>query len=188
MADELYPLFLKLADRRVLVVGAGAVAERKTDALVLVGAKVVVVGPVATARIERLAEAGTVGLHPRAFVEEDVDGAWLVIAATSEPAVQGAVAAACAARRIFCVAVDDPPHATAYAGAVVRRPPFTIALSSSGEMPALTRLLREVIELALPSDRWVEHARELRRKWRAERTPMGHRFAELVRDLAKRSP
>jgi uroporphyrin-III C-methyltransferase/precorrin-2 dehydrogenase/sirohydrochlorin ferrochelatase len=106
-----------------------------------------------------------------------------VIAATSDAAVQRAVAASCAARRVFCVAVDDPANASAYSGSVVRRAPFTIALSSSGETPGLTRLLREVLESALPPDEWVTRARALRKKWRVERTPMSERFAELVKGL-----
>ena len=187
MADpEIYPLFLQLAGRDVLVVGAGAVAERKIDALLAAGARVRVVAPDATARVQELADAGALVWRKRVFVEGDAEGAWLAIAATSDGAAQGAVAAACTARRIFCIAVDDPPHASAYSGAVVRRPPFTVAISSSGETPALTRLLREIIELALPSEQWVRHARALRRKWLAEQTPMGSRFAELVRELAKK--
>ncbi len=184
---EIYPLFLKLGGRPVLVVGAGAVAERKIEGLLEAGARVLVVAPSATARVEALARDGAIEWQRRAFVEGDLEGRWLVIAATSDADVQGRVGSSCANRRIFCVAVDDPPNASAYAGAVVRRPPFTVALSSSGETPALTRLLREVIELALPSDEWIAHARELRRRWRSEKTPMGARFAELVRELARRS-
>jgi siroheme synthase-like protein len=189
MADAaIYPLFLKLAGRRVLVVGGGAVAERKIESLLEAGAQVRVVAPEATPRVRELSTGGAIERLARPFVDADVDGAWLVIAATSDAGVQELAAASCASRRVFCVAVDDPPNASAYSGAVVRRPPFTIALSSSGETPALTRLLREVIEHALPSEQWVAHARSLRRKWRTEKTPMGERFAELVRELARKSP
>jgi siroheme synthase-like protein len=138
---------------------------------------------VATARVEEWAKGKHVDWDPRPYVDGDVDGAWLVIAATSDAAVQRAVAASCAARRVFCIAVDDPANASAYSGSVIRRPPFTIALSSSGETPGLTRLLREVLESALPPDEWVARARVLRKKWRAEQTPMAERFAELVRGL-----
>jgi uroporphyrin-III C-methyltransferase/precorrin-2 dehydrogenase/sirohydrochlorin ferrochelatase len=144
------------------------------------------VAPQAAASVRERAANGALEWHARRFVDDDADGCWLVILATSDPAVQRSAGDACASRRVFCIAVDDPANATAYSGAVVRRPPFTIALSSSGEAPGLTRLLREVIELALPSDAWVAHARALRRKWRDEKTPMGERFAELVRELAKK--
>lgn len=171
----------------MLVVGAGAVAERRIASLLEAGAHVRVVAPEATDSVKRLAEQGRVALHPRVFEDGDLDGAWLVFAATTDAAVQRRVSEAAHGRRTFCVAVDDPPNASAYSGAVVARPPFLVAISSSGETPALTRLLREVIEHVLPGDAWVEHARALRAKWVAERTPMQDRFAELVRDV-KRDP
>jgi precorrin-2 dehydrogenase/sirohydrochlorin ferrochelatase len=122
----------------------------------------------------------------RGLVERDVEGARLVVAATSDPAAQRLALEACEARGIFVVAVDDPPNATAYGGAVVRRPPFVVAISSSGVAPGLTRLVREVIEAVLPADDVVETARRLREQWKSEGRPMGERFVELVKEIAKR--
>jgi siroheme synthase-like protein len=173
---ELLPLFLRLEGRRVLVVGAGTVAARKIEALIAVGARVEVVAPSVNAEVEAM----SVTFHRRAFVESDVEGAWLVIAATNDSEVNARIASACESRRVFVNAVDDPPNASAYFGGLIRRGPFTIAISSRGEAPALTRLLREVIEGALPPDRWIAEARALRRKWKSEKTPMESRFAELV--------
>lgn len=188
-SDEagLYPLFLKLEGRAVLVVGAGAVAERKIATLVAAGARVRVVAPDATEAVRRLAREGTVEWHARAFEEEDADGAWLVIAATSDPHAQRLAAAAAQSRRAFIVAVDDPANASAYSAAVVERPPLTVAISSSGATPALTRLLREIIEQLLPGEEWVEHAKRLREAWRADGTPMASRFAEIVKAFKERA-
>jgi siroheme synthase-like protein len=180
---SLYPLFLKLGGLPVLVVGAGTVAERKVVALLSAGARIRVVAPRATAKIQQLAQATTIEWTARGFEDADVEHVWLVVASTSDADVQRRVAAAASAHRTFVVAVDDPAHASAYSGAVVRRPPFTIAISSSGATPAMTRLVREVIERVLPSDAWVEHAKRLRAKWLAEGTPTGNRFAELVRAI-----
>jgi siroheme synthase-like protein len=185
-AAALYPLFLKLAGRLVLVVGAGSVAERKIAGLLDAGALVRVVAPDATDTVRRLASEGRVEWRQRAFEEEDANGVWLVMAATSDPEVQRLAAAVAHSRRAFVVAVDDPRNASAYSGAVVERPPFTVAISSSGATPALTRLLREIIEQLLPGDEWVEHAKRLRAKWLAEGTPMGDRFAELVKTFKQR--
>jgi uroporphyrin-III C-methyltransferase / precorrin-2 dehydrogenase / sirohydrochlorin ferrochelatase len=182
---DLLPLFLKVAGKAVLVVGAGAVAERKIESLLGAGAQVRVVAPEATDGVQRLAREGRIEWHARPFDDADADGVWLVFAATPVEEVQGRVAEATAARRVFCVAVDDPSNASAYSGSVVRRPPFTIAVSSNGATPALTRLVREVIEHVLPGPQWVEHARNLRQKWLSERTPMQDRFAELVRDVTR---
>jgi siroheme synthase-like protein len=183
---SLYPIFLKLEGRRVLVVGAGAVAERKIESLQRAKALIRVVAPEATDAIRKWAEGAELEWLARPFEDADVRDAWLVIAATSDAATQRSVAAAAEARACFVIAVDDPVHASAYSGAVVRRPPFTIAVSSSGTAPALTRLVREVVEQVLPDEDTVAHAQRLRAKWQAEGTPMGRRFDELVRELAKK--
>ncbi|MBI2391296.1 MAG: bifunctional precorrin-2 dehydrogenase/sirohydrochlorin ferrochelatase [Deltaproteobacteria bacterium] len=182
---DLYPLFLRLNGRRVVVVGAGSVGARKIGELCAAGADVLVVAQEATAEVGALAERGEIALVRRAFADSDLDGAWLVIAATNDTQVNRAIAAAAEARRLFCNAVDDPPNASAFFGAVLRRPPFLVAISSSGELPALSRLLRVVLESALPEERWIVAARALRTRWKAEGTPMGERFAELVRAIAE---
>lgn len=185
--SALYPLFLKLEGRDVLVVGAGSVAERKIADLVAAGARVRVVSPEATDAVEGLAERGEIAWEARAFEERDLDGAWLVIAATSDAGAQRRAAEGAESRRVFVIAVDDLPNATAYSGAVIRRDPFLVAISSSAAAPALTRLLREVLEQALPDDAWVEAARALRDKWKREGTPMSSRFGELVGDFKRRA-
>jgi siroheme synthase-like protein len=184
-AADLLPLFLRLQGKLALVVGGGAVAERKIASLLDVGARVRVVAPEASDEVKRLAREGRVEWHERAFAEADLEDAWLVVAATASPGVQRSVAAACEARRVFCVAVDDPPNASAYSAAVVRRPPMVVAISSSGAAPALTRLLREVIEHVLPADEWIRRAEELRAQWLRDGTPMADRFAQLVREIAR---
>jgi siroheme synthase-like protein len=103
-----------------------------------------------------------------------------------DAAVQRAIADDAEARHLFVLAIDDPEHGSAMSGAVVRRPPFVIAISSSAEVPALTRLVREVIECALPEDRWIAAARQLRARWKREKTPMASRFGELLADFSKR--
>jgi siroheme synthase-like protein len=187
-APVLMPVFLKLGGRTVLVVGAGTVAERKITALLEAGATVRVVAPEAVDAVQALAREGRVEWRARRFEEADLDGAWLVMAATDDAEVQRLVSDAAAAHHVFCIAVDDPAHASAYSGAVVRRPPFAIAISSSGAAPALTRLVREVVEGVLPGDDWIRHAQELRARWLAEGTPMQDRFDELVRELRDRGP
>ena len=182
---SLLPLFLKLAGKTVLVVGAGPIAERRIEALLEAGAEVRVVAPEATEGVQRMARERRVEWRERPFVDADAEDVWLAFAATSDVEAQQSVAQATSARRVFCVAVDDPSHASAYSGSIVRRPPFTVAISSGGATPALTRLLREVIEHVLPGEAWVERAKSLRATWLAEGTPMRDRFAELVREVKK---
>ena len=183
----LLPVFLDLRGKVVLVVGAGIVASRKIDELAALGAKLRVVAPRAEPAIEARANAGELTLERRTFEEKDVDGAWFVLASTDDAEAQKRVADACESARIFCIAVDDPPNASAYGGGVVRRGPVTIAISTSGEAPALARLLREVLEQVLPDEGYVDAARALRERWKADKTPMASRFGELVQAFKERA-
>jgi siroheme synthase-like protein len=182
----LHPLFLKLEGRDVLVVGAGRVAERKIAELVDAKARVRVVAPEASDTVQGLAAARAVRWDARAFEPKDALGAWLIVAATGDAEVQRQVADAAEAQRTFVVAVDDKANASAYGCAILRRGAVSIAISTSGESPALARVIREVLEHALPEADWIDAARALRDRWRADGTPFESRFAELVKALKDR--
>lgn len=190
MSEPLFPLFLRLADRPVLVVGAGPLGSGKIAELLQVAAKVTVIAPEASAQVRALAEAGRIVWHARRFEAADLAQLrpYLVIAATGDADVHASVCQAAEQSRTFAVALDEPAYGSAFFGAILRRPPFLVAISSHGQAPALTRLLREILEQVLPADDVVHHARTLRARWRAERLPMGQRFGSLVRELAERSP
>ena len=123
-----YPSGLRLAGRRVVVVGGGHVAQRRIPGLIAVGADVVVVSPEVTPAVEGLAGAGEITWHQRGFDAGDVDEAWYVIAATDAAEVNAAVSAAAEERRIFCVRSDDAPKATAWTPAVGRHAGVTVAV------------------------------------------------------------
>jgi uroporphyrin-III C-methyltransferase/precorrin-2 dehydrogenase/sirohydrochlorin ferrochelatase len=109
----------------------------------------------------------------------------VVAAAPSE--VNRAVLAAAETRRVFVNAVDDPAHATAFAGGVVRRGDVTVAISTGGRAPALAGLLREALDAWLPRDLepWLEAADEARREWKAQAVPMDDRRPKLLDTLNK---
>ena len=136
-----FPVFLKLAGRRVVVVGGGPVAASKLRSLIDAEASVTVIAPEV---VEAIASA-PVEVVRRPFRAEDLDGAWYVVAA-APPEVNRAVAAAAHERNLFVNAVDDLENASAYLGAVLRRAGVTIALSTDGEAPALVGLMREALE------------------------------------------
>jgi siroheme synthase-like protein len=182
----LHPLFLKLESRDVLVVGAGTVAERKIAELVEAKARVRVVAPSASDTVKGLVAARAVRWEARVFEEKDLEGAWLVISATGDPNVQRHVTDVAERHRTFVLAVDDKANASAYGCATLRRGLVTIAISTSGESPALARLIREVLEHALPESDWVDHARALRDRWRSDGTPFESRFSELVKSVKDR--
>jgi uroporphyrin-III C-methyltransferase/precorrin-2 dehydrogenase/sirohydrochlorin ferrochelatase len=178
----MFPAFLHLGSRRVVVVGGGVVAASKLEALLAAGADVTVVAPEVRPEIERAA----VTVVRRAFQDTDLDGAWWVVAAAPRD-VNRQVVAAAESRRVFVNAVDDPEHATAYLGGVVRRDGVTVAISTNGRAPAMAGLLREALDAWLPEDLglWMGAADEARRTWKAEGVPMAARRPQLLQVLNK---
>jgi len=183
--QSLLPIFLNLNGRDVVLVGGGGVAAAKLHALVAAGARVRVVAPTLDADIERAgADPGPVELVRRHFVDADVDGAWLVVAAAT-PEVNRQVAAAAEARRVFVNAVDDPANATAFLSGTIRRDGVTLAISTNGDAPALTALVREALDALLPDDlgTWVDRARRVRTEWRQAKVEMASRKPLLLEAL-----
>jgi len=176
----MYPVFLSLAGRRVVVVGGGPVAASKLAGLLSEGAHVVVVAPEVRPEIAR----SGVTIVRRPFEDADLDEAWWVVAA-APAAVNRQVCDAAARRRVFVNAVDDPAHATAYLGGVVRRDGLTLAISTDGRAPALSGLMREAIDAWLPADldRWMATADEARRAWKRDAVPMARRRPQLLEAL-----
>jgi siroheme synthase-like protein len=176
MAD-LLPLFVNLAGRRVLLVGGGVVAAGKLTQLLEAGADVVVVSPEVHPDIER----SGVLVARREFSADDLDGVWLVVAAATAEVNRG-VARAAEPRRIFVNAVDDPANATAFLSGVIRRDGMTVAISTSGDAPGLTALVREALDALLPLDlgRWMAEARRVRAVWKRDRVPMEARKPLLL--------
>ncbi len=174
------PVFLRLEDRPVLLVGGGPVAAAKLPALVEAGARVTVVAPEV---LPGIARPGVV-VKTRPFADADLDGMWYVVSA-APPEVNRQVLAAAAPRRLFVNAVDDPAHATAFAGGVVRREGLTLAISTGGRAPALAGLLREALEAWLPPDldRWFATADRARQVWRETGVPMEARRPQLLEAL-----
>ena len=178
----LFPAFLKLTGRRVVVVGGGPVATSKLRGLLDVGAAVTVVAPKVTGDII----ASRVPIRRRRFEPADLDDAWLAVAAAPR-GVNRVVAEAAETRRVFVNAVDDPPHASVYLGGVVRRGGVTVAISTNGQAPALAGLIRQALETLLPEDeveRWMSVARDQRAEWIATDVPMDRRRPLLLRALA----
>jgi uroporphyrin-III C-methyltransferase/precorrin-2 dehydrogenase/sirohydrochlorin ferrochelatase len=182
---DLLPVFLTLAGRRVLIVGAGPVAVSKLDVLRRAGALATVVAP----RVDPGVREPGVEVEARPFEPRDLDGAWFVVAAAT-PEVNAQVAREAERRRVFVNAVDDPASASAYLGGVVRRSGVTIAISTSGAAPALAGVLREAIDALLPADldRWTALARDLRVQWKADGVPMPDRRPLLIDALKELYP
>ena len=173
----MFPVFLKLRGRRVVIVGGGKVAAGKLDGLLAAGADVTVIAPEISGAINRSRVTAVTG----EFQASDLDGAWFVTAAAT-PEVNRAVREAADARGVFVNAVDDPANATAYLGGTINRGGVTVAFSTSGQAPALAGLLREAFDELVPTDigAWAERAVALSRAQRADGVPMPERRPQLL--------
>jgi uroporphyrin-III C-methyltransferase/precorrin-2 dehydrogenase/sirohydrochlorin ferrochelatase len=158
-----FPLFLDIAGKPVLLVGGGEVAARKFALLEDAGAKVTVVAPRLGDVMSAALARGAVTHLAREFAASDVEGVWLVVAATDDCAVNAAASAAATAARIPCNVVDDRELSSFIMPAIIDRSPVQIAVSTGGTSPVLARLIRERLETLLDSslgslasfaDRW----------------------------------
>jgi uroporphyrin-III C-methyltransferase / precorrin-2 dehydrogenase / sirohydrochlorin ferrochelatase len=176
--DELFPIFLKLAGRRCLIVGGGAVAEAKMRGLLRADAEVRVVAPEATPGICDAAGAGQILWEKRPFLLSDLAGIFLVIAATSSPSVHEQIFRRCQEAGILCNAVDEPERCDFYYPAVVRRGALQVAISTAGQSPFLAQRLRRELEERFGPEYadWVEEiGRQRRELFQAEISPDNRR-------------
>jgi siroheme synthase-like protein len=147
-----YPLFVDLLDRPVLVVGGGAIAERKVQTLLEAGAAVTLVAPDVTEGLRVLGNVFRIRIHRRVFQESDLNGAFLVISATDDAQTQTQVANAARSQGIMVNTVDQPALCDFIVPAVVRHGDVVVAISTSGKSPALAAALREKIEGVITPD------------------------------------
>ena len=184
---SLFPMFLKLEGRSCLVVGAGKIAESKIRSLLTAGANVRVIAPSATPAVIAWERAGVLDRHAREFEPADLDGAFLVVAATSSIQVNDRVFREAQARQILCNVVDDPERCDFYYPAVVRRGDLQVAISTAGKSPALAQRLRREFEAQLAPiyAGWIEELGRVRKQLFARSLDVDER-RKLLHELASR--
>jgi len=184
---SLFPMFLKLADRQCLVVGAGKVGEPKIGGLLDTGAQVRVVALKATELVREWARAGKIELELRAYTPEDLDGAFLAVVATSSRTLNEFVYREAQRRRVLCNVVDVPQYCDFFYPAVVKRGDLQIAISTAGQSPSLAQKLRLQLEKQFGPGYagWVTELGETRRLILASDLDT-ERKQELLHSLASR--
>lgn len=145
-----YPIFTHLHQRKVLLVGGGLVAERKASALIQAGAQLQVVAEQATAQFTEWFAAQQAEYIGMEFSPDLLNSVFLVIAATSDPALNRRIFQAAEAAATFCNCVDQPACCSFIVPALIDRSPIQVAVSSGGHAPVLARLIRQQIEVLLP--------------------------------------
>jgi uroporphyrin-III C-methyltransferase/precorrin-2 dehydrogenase/sirohydrochlorin ferrochelatase len=184
---SLLPIFLKLEGRRCLLVGAGTVALEKIGSLLKTGLTLRVVAPRAREEVRALAAEGKLEWVRRAFERDDLDGNFIVIAATDVPEVNATVYREAVVRNIPCNSVDDIPNCDFFFGSVVSRGDLQIAISTAGESPAVAQRLRREIDQQLPRDlgAWLAKLGDLRREVIATQ-PKSEERRLMLHELAHR--
>jgi len=143
---SLFPMFLKLADRQCLVVGAGKVGEPKIAGLLDTGARIQVVALEASSTVREWARAGKIDLELRAFSPNDLAGVFLAVVATASRALNERVYREAQLRGVLCNVVDVPDLCDFFYPSVVRRGDLQIAVSTSGQSPSLAQKIRQQLE------------------------------------------
>jgi siroheme synthase-like protein len=184
---SLFPIFVKLEGRLIVVVGGGTIAEGKIPGVLTAGARIRLIAPSITPQIAAWVRFGKIDWLPKEFEAEDLNGAFLVIAATSVPGVNETVFREAEARGILCNAVDDIEHCHFYYGAVVQRGDLQIAISTNGKSPALAQRLRRELETEFGPEyevwlQWLGAAREALRA----NDPSSETTKKLLHELASR--
>src|SRR5579871_3232577 len=156
--STLFPAFLKLHNRPITIIGGGSIATEKIPALLLAQAKIRVISPKVTPKIAEYVRANLLDWLPKLFEPSDLDGSFLVIAATANSALNAEVFEAADARDILCNAVDDIDHCHFYYGSIVQRGDLQIAISTNGKSPALAQRLRKDLEQQFGPEyaQWLE--------------------------------
>ncbi len=144
--SNLFPMFLKLEDKRCLVVGAGKVGEPKIGGLLDTGARIHVIALEASESVREWSREGKIELELRAFVPDDLDGIFLAVVATASRSLNDLIYREAQRRNVLCNVVDVPDRCDFYYPAVVRRGDLQIAISTSGQSPSLAQKLRQQLE------------------------------------------
>ncbi len=184
--ERLFPMFVKLAGRRVLVVGAGVVGEAKISSLLDTGAHIRVVALQANSAVRDWAASGAISLEERAFAPADLDGIFLVVAATSSRETNGFIFTEAQRRQNLCNVVDVPELCDFFYPAVVCRGDLQIAISTTGQSPLLAQQIRKRLEQQFGPEYagWVAELGMLRREVLGSDLP-AERKRELLRSLAE---
>jgi precorrin-2 dehydrogenase / sirohydrochlorin ferrochelatase len=178
---KLFPMFLKLTGRPCLVVGAGTIAESKIASLMEAAAQVRVVAPEATPQVRSWTQSKRIHWEQRGFQPDDLNGMFLVVAATSSTELHEQIFQEATRRGVLCNIVDVSELCDFYYPAVVQRGALQIAISTAGQSPALAQRLRKKLEdqFGLEYGLWLEYLGEARDKLLSERLSPDERKRRL---------
>ena len=167
-----YPIYLELSGRRVVIIGAGAVAARKAQSLLDAGARLVIVAEHINDMLTALCQGANAKLIKSRYSRDYLVGAVLAIAATANPQLNKRIYNDCQELEVLCNVVDNPQLCDFFVPAVVKRGDLQIAIGTEGHSPAYAGHLRKKLERTF-TDKHGEFLTELKmlRKYIIEQVP-----------------
>jgi len=180
-----YPVFLELSGRKAVVIGGGAVAQRKIDTLLEHGAAVHVISKDLTPELQVRLKNGDIRLVSSEFDERYIEDAFMVIAATNDKVLNQRVSEAAKGRNILVNAVDQPEACSFIVPSIIKRGDLLIAVSTSGKSPALAKRIGETLSARFGKEYayFLNIMARIRKQLLSEDVPEGERgriFHELV--------
>jgi len=186
LTTRFYPAFIDVTDRPCVVVGGGPVATEKTEKLVECGARITLVSPLITDDLAAMVADGRIARHHRrVYRTGDLDGAFMVIAATDDESANRRVWADAEERRMLANVVDVPELCNFIVPSIMRHGELAVAVSTGGASPVVARRVRQTVELAIGPE-WGELVgmlRETREDLKARYTDMPSRADAVERLL-----
>ncbi len=143
---HLFPIFINLRGKKCLIIGGGEVAERKIEDLLQYEAAITIVSPQVTDKIRTWVESGIITYLSREFEEDDINGIFMVFAATNNSLVNQEIAALCRKKDVLLNAVDDPLNCDFFIPSILRHNSLVIAVSTEGKSPLYARKIRQDLE------------------------------------------
>ena len=178
----LFPAFVSLKGKKILVVGGGKVATRKVEKLLPFGGNITVVAPRVSKKLKKLAREGKIKLKRRRFLTGDLKNAFMVVVAVDDTDLQRKIFNLCQKRGILCNSVDSPDYCNFIFPALVVKGDLVVGINTGGKAPALSREVRKLIERSLPEG--VETILETLYRER-KRLPKGRKRQRYLTRLAE---
>ena len=185
----MYPISIKLKNKKVVVIGGGKIAERKVIRLLKAGANIFLTSPEITDGLQKSVDGKKIAYNKRKFIKDDLKNAFLVIAATNDKKVNHLIFRESEKNGILVNVVDEPDYCNFYVPSIIDRGDLLVAISTEGKSPAFARILRKKLEEYLPGELSKEVALlgDLREKQKSknarERRMMAKRQAQKILDL-----
>ncbi len=186
--NDFYPILISLKHKKVCVIGGGNVAFRKVKNLIPTGAEIHVISPEITQELMDLSNSQKIIYHKKSYEAFDIKDAWLVFAATDKPEINNKILKDAEKQKCFCNVADSPEDCAFIVPSVIKRGDLTLAISTGGNIPALTKKIREKLEIEFPENYgiYIKFLGELRNSLKDKYSP--EKRMAISRELAGDEP